>query len=68
MQAAGVDHVDLLILTGALGTRVDWRNAVCIGMLPLAASPEKWKLLKKPLESEQYRHYWTGIIVNGPLK
>jgi uncharacterized 2Fe-2S/4Fe-4S cluster protein (DUF4445 family) len=34
MNAAGVDHIDLLILTGAFGARFDWKNAASIGMLP----------------------------------
>jgi uncharacterized 2Fe-2S/4Fe-4S cluster protein (DUF4445 family) len=34
MQAAGVDRVDRLILTGAFGARFDWKNATAIGMLP----------------------------------
>ena len=34
MDAASVDKIDLLILTGAFGSRFDWKNAVAIGMLP----------------------------------
>lgn len=34
MNAAGVEFIDRLILTGAFGARFDWKNAVTIGMLP----------------------------------
>jgi len=37
MSTAGVDSVDRLVLTGAFGARFNWKNAVAIGMMPLAA-------------------------------
>ena len=37
MQAAGLDRIDRLILTGAFGARFNWKSAVTIGMLPQAA-------------------------------
>ncbi len=37
LKHAGVSGVDRLVLTGAFGSRFDWRNAVRLGMLPVAA-------------------------------
>jgi uncharacterized 2Fe-2S/4Fe-4S cluster protein (DUF4445 family) len=37
MQAARLDRIDRLILTGAFGARFNWKSAVTIGMLPQAA-------------------------------
>lgn len=38
MKHAGVTHVDRTVLTGAFGTKFNWKNAVAIGMLPIAAA------------------------------
>lgn len=37
MERAGFEAVAHTVLTGAFGARFNWRNAVTIGMLPLAA-------------------------------
>ena len=46
MNAAGVDQLDLLILTGAFGARFDWHNAVSIGMLPARCVSGEVKIIE----------------------
>lgn len=38
LEQAGVDRVDTTVLTGAFGSRFNWRNAVDIGLLPKQAA------------------------------